>query len=48
MFWHGDWFGGKGIGLCRINVKGFIVDVYTTHVNYVFKLFLNKKVYFII
>lgn len=33
MVWHGDWFGGKGIGLCRINVKGFIVDVYTTHVN---------------
>lgn len=33
MFWHGDWFGGKGIGLCRINVKGFIVDVYTTHLH---------------
>lgn len=32
MVWHGDWFGGKGIGLCRLNVKGFIVDVYTTHV----------------
>ncbi|KAL4120006.1 hypothetical protein QTP88_012754 [Uroleucon formosanum] len=33
MFWHGDWFGGKGVGLCRINVKGFIVDVYTTHLH---------------
>jgi len=45
MFWHGDWFGGKGIGLCRINVKGFIVDVYTTHVIYViFKLLFNKKI----
>ncbi|XP_022178547.1 putative neutral sphingomyelinase isoform X2 [Myzus persicae] len=33
MFWHGDWFGGKGIGLCRLNVKGFIVDVYTTHLH---------------
>ncbi|XP_015368885.1 PREDICTED: putative neutral sphingomyelinase isoform X1 [Diuraphis noxia] len=29
--WHGDWFGGKGIGMCRVNVNGFTVDVYTTH-----------------
>jgi len=36
MLLHGDWFGGKGIGLCRIDVGGFIVDVYTTHVIYVF------------
>lgn len=36
MVLHGDWFGGKGIGLCRINVRGFIVDVYTTHVNQTF------------
>lgn len=34
MLFHGDWFGGKGIGVCRINVEGFIVDVFTTHVNY--------------
>ncbi|VVC24585.1 Hypothetical protein CINCED_3A018926 [Cinara cedri] len=33
MLYHGDWFGGKGIGLCRINVDGFIVDVYTTHLH---------------
>jgi len=33
MITHGDWFGGKGIGLCRINVHGFIVDVYTTHLH---------------
>jgi len=33
MVTHGDWFGGKGIGLCRISVQGFIVDVYTTHVS---------------
>jgi len=39
MFWHGDWFAGKGIGLCRINVNGFIVDVYTTHVIYKFIYF---------
>ncbi|KAE9544470.1 hypothetical protein AGLY_000011 [Aphis glycines] len=33
MLMHGDWFGGKGVGLCRINVKGIIVDVYTTHLH---------------
>ena len=21
-FWHGDWFGGKGLGVCQINYKG--------------------------
>ncbi|XP_050433694.1 putative neutral sphingomyelinase isoform X2 [Adelges cooleyi] len=33
MIFHGDWFGGKGIGLCRINVNGLIVDVFTTHLH---------------
>jgi len=40
MLMHGDWFGGKGIGLCRINVQGFIVDIYTTHVNIFLRKFL--------
>lgn len=34
MFMHGDWFGGKGIGMCRINANGYIIDVYTTHVSF--------------
>lgn len=42
MVMHGDWFGGKGIGLCRIDVQGFIVDVYTTHVNF-YVFLLDKK-----
>lgn len=29
---HGDWYGGKGIGLCRLNVNGFKVNIYTCHV----------------
>ncbi|XP_025415358.1 putative neutral sphingomyelinase isoform X2 [Sipha flava] len=33
MVMHGDWFGGKGVGLCRIDVQGFVVDVYTTHLH---------------
>nr|CAD7573990.1 unnamed protein product [Timema californicum] len=28
---HGDWFGGKGVGLCRISVAGIKINVYTTH-----------------
>ncbi|XP_050545927.1 putative neutral sphingomyelinase isoform X2 [Daktulosphaira vitifoliae] len=33
MLFHGDWFGGKGIGLCCININGLIVNVYTTHLH---------------
>jgi sphingomyelin phosphodiesterase 2 len=29
---HGDWFAGKGIGLCQINWDGLIINVYGTHV----------------
>ena len=29
--WHGDWFGGKGLGVCQILFKGFDVHVYTSH-----------------
>jgi len=29
--WHGDWFGGKGLGVCQILLKGFDVHVYTSH-----------------
>lgn len=39
MIFHGDWFGGKGIGLCRINVNGLIVDVFTTHVSILQKIY---------
>ncbi|XP_022104666.1 putative neutral sphingomyelinase isoform X2 [Acanthaster planci] len=28
---EGDWFGGKGVGLCVIQVDDFTVNVYTTH-----------------
>lgn len=28
---HGDWYGGKGIGFCRLNVNGFKINLYTCH-----------------
>ncbi|XP_044728693.1 putative neutral sphingomyelinase [Chrysoperla carnea] len=28
---HGDWFGGKGVALCRIQVSSYIVNVYSAH-----------------
>lgn len=30
---HGDWFGGKGVGLCRLSVHGRLVNVYIAHVS---------------
>ena len=29
---HGDWFGGKGVGLCKMEFQGFKVSLYATHV----------------
>lgn len=31
---HGDWFGGKGVGLCRLDINGFQVNVFTAHVTF--------------
>lgn len=31
---HGDWFGGKGVGLCKLLVNGHTVNVYIAHVSY--------------
>lgn len=30
---HGDWFGGKGVGLCKLKIKDAIVNVYVAHVS---------------
>lgn len=31
---HGDWFGGKGVGLCKILVQdNYPVNVYIAHVS---------------
>lgn len=30
---HGDWFGGKGLGMCRLKVQDFRINVYITHVS---------------
>ena len=31
---HFDWFGGKGIGLCKLLFNGFRVNLYATHVSH--------------
>ena len=30
---HGDWFGGKALCLCKIDFKGVKINVYSTHVS---------------
>ncbi|XP_058789340.1 putative neutral sphingomyelinase [Phymastichus coffea] len=30
---HGDWFGGKGVGLCRLNVQNYNVNIYVAHLH---------------
>lgn len=30
---HGDWFGGKGVGLCTVLHEGFRINLYVTHVS---------------
>lgn len=30
---HGDWFGGKGVGLCRIKFENKFLNVYCTHLH---------------
>lgn len=30
---HGDWFGGKGIGLCRVKCKGISINIYSAHLH---------------
>ncbi|XP_045470573.1 putative neutral sphingomyelinase isoform X2 [Harmonia axyridis] len=30
---HGDWFGGKGVGLCKLRVDKYLVNVYTAHLH---------------
>lgn len=30
---HGDWFGGKGVGLCRLKIHDMNVNIYIAHVN---------------
>lgn len=30
---HGDWFGGKGVGLCCLQIKGFKVNIYSAHLH---------------
>jgi len=28
---HGDWFGGKGLGVCQIDYQGFNIHLFTSH-----------------
>lgn len=40
---HGDWFGGKGVGLCQIKVNGSLINFYTAHVSRRRKIFSNSQ-----
>ncbi|XP_070795790.1 sphingomyelin phosphodiesterase 2 isoform X1 [Pituophis catenifer annectens] len=33
MFQHGDWFGGKSVGLIVLKIQGIIFNVYVTHLH---------------
>lgn len=33
---HGDWFGGKGVGMCRIHYLGLQINLYTAHLHAVY------------
>lgn len=39
---HGDWFGGKGVGLCKLSVHGYTVNFYIAHVRPESNLFLTS------
>ncbi|KAM3968047.1 neutral sphingomyelinase [Aphomia sociella] len=30
---HGDWFGGKGVGLCRVRCNDKLINIYCTHLH---------------
>ena len=30
---HGDWFGGKGVGVCTVKYHGLMFNLYVTHVS---------------
>lgn len=33
---HGDWFGGKGVGMSRIQYQGLTINLYTAHLHAVY------------
>lgn len=37
---HGDWFGGKGVGLCKLKINNFNINVYSAHVS-IYRLEFN-------
>lgn len=39
---HADWFGGKGVGMCRIRVGDRYVHLYNAHVSIFTTVFLGN------
>lgn len=31
---HGDWFGGKGVGMCKIKIQEHVINFYLAHVRF--------------
>ncbi|UJR30495.1 hypothetical protein I4U23_018027 [Adineta vaga] len=42
---HGDWFCGKLIGLCKILVNGYVINVYNTHLHANYHHVIPKDIY---
>lgn len=42
---HGDWFGGKGLGVCQVEFNGFIIHIFTSHYHATYDYNPLKDVY---
>lgn len=38
---HGDWYGGKCVGLCKVIHHGLKINLYVTHVSKKFSILMN-------
>lgn len=43
--WHGDWFGGKGLGVCQIEFAGFDIHLFTSHYHAEYSRLVNREGY---
>ena len=40
---HGDWFGGKGVGLVKLSVEGLKINLYISHVSLLKKIIIHEQ-----
>lgn len=39
---HGDWFGGKVAGLCKVLLKGLMINLYATHIHAEYNVLMDE------